>query len=541
MAWLLTCCKKTNKGVGVKKLTLVFAVLAVLLSLSACAPDTSDPAASASETWSPTRPITIITHVAPGGGMDIATRKLIELARKYTDVTIVVDNQPGGGTLIASDAVLYLPADGYTIFAAAMSNVASVISLGRNRNHYIYGFEWIAQIQKDPGAIIITTAQKDAGVTFESLIEEAKELNAIGQRQNWVGPSVGGTKHIDAMVIWETVGIEAQWIPYDSGPLAAAALLGGQGVAQSGNPFDTIGRDLWCAAIAAPHRLPGFEDTPTFAELGFPELNEIHMWRGYAVKKGTPPEMIEWFQDLVAKITVDQEWIDFNAANAVTPVAIFTEEFTETIERTMAENEYFLRKLGLLEDVMGVHQSTLGPLYQILIFLVFLGLVFAATRPFKRLRPYTGQILLLAGVFWMGLLFFIISYSFPLPVGLMASNTNASTIPRVWFFALIPSTILALFPIFTGKETPDIKWGENLKNVGIILAALVISVVMFQFIGYYISSAFFVVVTLWVLGIRNKIQLIALPLGWIVFSYLVFARVLHVRLPVGNIFSGLFS
>jgi tripartite-type tricarboxylate transporter receptor subunit TctC len=72
------------------------------------------------------------------------------------------------------------------------------------------------------------------------------------------------------------------------------------------------------------------------------------MWRGYAVRSGTPPEMIEWFQDLVAKITVDQEWIDFNAANAVTPVAIFTEEFTETIERTIAENEYFLRKLGLL-------------------------------------------------------------------------------------------------------------------------------------------------------------------------------------------------
>jgi hypothetical protein len=122
----------------------------------------------------------------------------------------------------------------------------------------------------------------------------------------------------------------------------------------------------------------------------------------------------------------------------------------------------------------------------------------------------------------------------------MASNTNASTIPRVWFFALIPSTILALIPIFTGKETPDEKWGGSLKNVGIILAALIICVIMFQFIGYYISSALFVVVTLWVLGIRSKIQLIALPLGWIVFSYVVFARILYVRLPIGSVFSGLF-
>jgi len=335
-----------------KKLILIFTVVVMAFSLFACTPKSSTPAAASATAsggpWNPTKPVTIITHVAPGGGMDVATRKFIDLARKYTSATIVVDNQPGGGTLIASDAVLNLPADGYTIFAAAMSNVASVISLGRDRNHYVYGYDWIAQIQKDPGAIIITNAQKASGVDFNSLIENAKELNARGQRQNWVGPSVGGTKHIDAMVIWEAVGIECQWIPYDSGPLAAAALLGGQGVAQSGNPFDTIGRELWCAAIAAPQRMKGFEDTPTFAELGYPELNEIHMWRGYAVKKGTPPAMIEWFQDLVGKITVDQEWIDFNGASAIEPVAIFTEEFSKTIEQTMESNEFFLRALGLL-------------------------------------------------------------------------------------------------------------------------------------------------------------------------------------------------
>jgi tripartite-type tricarboxylate transporter receptor subunit TctC len=336
-------------GIVMKKIILVFAVFALFFSLAACTrKEDAATASSGGDAWNPNKPISFVTHVAPGGGMDIATRKFIDLARKYTNAVFVVENQAGGGTLIASDAVLSKPANGYTIFAAAMSNVASVISLDRNRNHYIYGYEWIAQIQKDPGAIIIRKEQKNAGVTFLSLIEDAKALNAKGQRQNWVGPSVGGTKHIDAMVIWDAVGIEAQWIPYDSGPLAAAALLSGQGVAQSGNPFDTLGRDLWCAAIASPQRMTGFEDTPTFAELGFPELNEISMWRGYAVKKGTPPEMIAWFQDLVAKITADQEWIDFNAASAITPVAIFTEEFTKTIEETIAVNEHFMQLLGLL-------------------------------------------------------------------------------------------------------------------------------------------------------------------------------------------------
>jgi len=522
-----------------KKLLLIFIVLAVFFSISSCTSKKDDTAAvSASGGWNPTRPITIITHVAPGGGMDVATRKFIDLARKYTNATLVVDNQPGGGTLIASDAVLYLPADGYTIFGAAMSNVVNVITFGRNRDHYIYGYEWIAQIQKDPGAIIITNTQKDAGVTFHSLIEEAKELNVRGMRQNWVGPNTGGTKHIDAMKIWDAADIEAQWISCESGPEAALALLGGQGVAQSGNPFDTMGRDLWCAAIAAPERLPGFEDSPTFAELGFPELNEIHMWRGYAVKKGTPPEMIAWFQDLVGKITADQEWIEFNTASAITPVAIFTEEFTKTVEETITENEHFLRLLGLLEDPLharGVQHPAL-----ILVLLVFLGLVFAAIWPFKKLRPYAGQILSLAGVFGLGLLFFIISFSFPHP-SLIISKTDASTFPRVWFYALIPSIAFAFIPIFRGKETPDEKWGGSLKNVGVILAVLVISVFEFQHIGYYISSALFIIVTLWVLGVRNKIQLITIPIGWIVFSYFVFAKLLRVQLPIGSIFSGFFG
>ena len=185
----------------------------------------------------------------------------------------------------------------------------------------------------------------------------------------------------------------------------------------------------------------------------------------------------------------------------------------------------------------GKFVAGLGPPIQFLMLAVFLGLIFAAVWPFKKLRPYAGQILLIAGIFYFGLLFYIISFSFPPPRGLMASNTNASTIPRVWFYVLLPSTALALFEIFTRREAPDEKWGVSLKYVGIVFVVLVISVMMFKYIGYYISSALFVVITLWVLGVRNKIQLITLPLGWVVFSYFIFAKVLYVHLPVGSIIS----
>jgi len=187
---------------------------------------------------------------------------------------------------------------------------------------------------------------------------------------------------------------------------------------------------------------------------------------------------------------------------------------------------------------LGNFLAELGLPFHFLILAVFLGLIGLAVRPFARLRQYTGQLLVLAGVFWVGLLFYVISFSFPAPSPILRAVTDAGTIPRAWFYALLPVMVLALIPIFRGKEEPDPKWG-NLRLVGIVLCTLIISISLFSVIGYYASSVIFIVVTMWVLGARGKIELVAVPVGWVLFSYFVFARLLHVRLPIGSIFSGL--
>jgi tripartite-type tricarboxylate transporter receptor subunit TctC len=313
-------------------------------------PEAEEPAEEAAEpaaaAWNPTGPITIVTHVAPGGGMDVATRLFVDLARNYTDATFVVENVTGGATMIASRDVLSRPADGYTIFGAAMSNVNNVVAHGEDQDLLIDGYYWIAKIQRDPAAVIITNEARDAGMDFHGIIDQAREM---GGDQIWAVPMIGGNKHFEALLIWQTTGVEGTAVPFESGPLGAAAVLGGSADVQMGNPFDTAGRDLWVAAIASPERMPGFEDSPTFAELGFPELNDMHMWRGYAVRRGTPPEMIEWFQDLVYQVSQNPEWIEYNAGNAIEPTAVFTDEFRDIIQDTMDTTEYWLRYLGLLD------------------------------------------------------------------------------------------------------------------------------------------------------------------------------------------------
>jgi tripartite-type tricarboxylate transporter receptor subunit TctC len=336
-----------------KRVILFLAVIILSLSFAACNRPATGPgraatpaAGAAAATWEPARPITIITHVAPGGGMDVATRLFVDLARKYTDATFVVENIVGGGTMTASNEVLNRPADGYTIFGAAMSNVNNVVAQEMNRDRMIDGYYWIAAIQRDPAAVIITTEARDAGMDFHGIIQQSRQM---GTRQIWAVPVLGGNKHFEALMIWQALGVEATPVPFESGPLGAMAVLSGAAHVQMGNPFDTAGRNLWVAAIASPTRMPGFEDSPTFAELGLPQLNDMHMWRGYAVRRGTPPEMIRWFQNLVTQITADPEWISYNAGNAIAPTAIFTTQFREIIQDTIDTTEFWLRHLGLLD------------------------------------------------------------------------------------------------------------------------------------------------------------------------------------------------
>jgi hypothetical protein len=180
-----------------------------------------------------------------------------------------------------------------------------------------------------------------------------------------------------------------------------------------------------------------------------------------------------------------------------------------------------------------------GLLMQLVFLVTVLALVWLAIRPSKKLRPYTGQLLVLASIFWIGLLFFFVSFSFPVP-RFAAVTTTAATLPRFWFVVLIPVTLIALIPMLKGEETPDPKWG-SLRRVSIVFGILVLSIAAFRYIGYYLSSAIFLVVVMWVLDSRNKIELIAIPVGWVIFSHFFFARLLYVRLPIGALFAGLFG
>jgi tripartite-type tricarboxylate transporter receptor subunit TctC len=250
----------------------------------------------------PKKPIKVLVYLAPGGSGDVLARKFTDVASKYTDATFVVENKPGAGGIVALEYARKLPNDGYTLIYMTKSVISKLVTAGSDIDPL--EFDWIGNLQIDPECVI--TNQANGIVSWEEVVADAEKKNG---EQLWLGPAAGGLDHVTAQAIWEKAGIQAKWVPFDSGGKAKAALLGQQGVVYVGNPGEIIGKpDFRVAAICYSERMAQFPDVPTFKELGVSGLENEIMWRGFAVNKDTPDNIIAWYEDLFEKVTNDPEW-----------------------------------------------------------------------------------------------------------------------------------------------------------------------------------------------------------------------------------------
>ena len=155
-----------------------------------------------------------------------------------------------------------------------------------------------------------------------------------------------------------------------------------------------------------------------------------------------------------------------------------------------------------------------------------------------RTKPVKAQLLCVVGMDLITLLFYILTFS--LRVSKMAAQSGATprTMPRLWAFLMIFASIGAYIAILKKDNKPDAKFDRWVFALLVALGSIV-SVILFQWIGYYMSSALFIVTVMIAMGEKNKLQLILTPVIWCVFTYFVFNKFLFISLPVGSLFKGI--
>lgn len=261
----------------------------------------------------PDKPIRIVVYTGPGGLMDITARKLGSIIEEQgAGVPIIVENKKGAGGILALSHILRKPSDGYTVFGLTNSVISKVIQSKQGKK--LDNLQYLARVVTDYECII---ARKDRYPSLQTAIIDGKSK---GGAQIWTGPAFGGTDYLFGLKAWNAFGIKGKWVPYTSGGEAIAALLGKHGDLYVGNPQDVAGRsDLHILAVASGERLPQFPNTPTFKELGYDQLTDEMLWRGFALRKGTSSEAVTKLNALFQKATQSESWKRYLDSGAMSP------------------------------------------------------------------------------------------------------------------------------------------------------------------------------------------------------------------------------
>jgi tripartite-type tricarboxylate transporter receptor subunit TctC len=288
-----------------KRILLVLTMGLLVASMSVWAGGTSEGAAEF-----PTRPITLVCGSGVGGGTDSMMRGIMPYFEKYIGVQVKGENRTGAHGVIAANYVYKQKPDGYTLFA--MNNPYEIdIMMNPDKEKTgvtsLLVFEPVCSwLNADGNAFAVRKG--DPIQTMEQMAAEAKKrtLNVA------LAGGVGSSDHITYLMAIKVYGGDYQFVPYDSGGEAISALLGKHVdvavVSLSGDAVTPETIDLLATTLG--DRVPHFPDTPTFEELGHPELSlSFHV--GAMAPPGTPREIIATLEAAFEKAFYDpgyQEW-----------------------------------------------------------------------------------------------------------------------------------------------------------------------------------------------------------------------------------------
>ena len=464
----------------------------------------------------PAKPITIVVHSKPGSAIDYMARKVTEIARKYSDVAFVVENRAGTQGLVAMQHVLDMKADGYTLLGVTKSFLSTVMV---NKSKVsLADFQFFAKMVSDPEALISNEERKFR--TLEDIIQDARISETP---QIWIGPGTGSRDHIMALKCWEDLAIDANWIDYKSGPQSILAMLRNEAAVYVGNPADLKGKDgLNVISIASRNRLKLLSDVPTFLEQGY-DLDES-MWRGFAFKKGVPDEAVAYITKVFQDVVNDHEWEDY--CNETYVFSDFKSEtaFTQQIKKEIEETELYLNKAGLLVSYVKDGPS-LAMVMMVIALVVFVFLI--AMNRF-RIKNISYDQFVAGSIFSISVFFYYQTTLFQVPSNV--NITSPALIPQIWIILLL---ILSVVLYVKARKKVDNKTGHSPITVLIIIILLIGYLVAMQWVGYYFTTPVFILITMYLLKYRKTPIMAINAFGFVIFSYLVFSRLLHIELPLG--------
>ena len=262
-------------------------------------------AAAAAQDY-PTKPVRIIVPFPPGQAADIITRIVAERLSPVIGQQVIVDNRPGAGSLIGTEAMLRAPADGYT---AAMGTISSLAVLPVTKANVPY------DPLKDIAPVVLATVvpyvlHVHPSVPARSVAELVKLAKGRPAQLIYGTPGIATGIHLTTEYFSSVAGIKLVHVPYKGSSMVMTDLLGGN-ISLAFTTFSTTREHLKvqrlrALAIASAVRSKEFPQISTMSQAGFPGF-EASTWHGVVVRAGTPAPILARLNAEIARILTSDD------------------------------------------------------------------------------------------------------------------------------------------------------------------------------------------------------------------------------------------
>ena len=239
----------------------------------------------------PDRIIKIVVPLAPGGGTDAIARTLAQAMAKDLGASVIIENKPGAGTIIGTQAVATSEPDGYTLLMGTFANAVNPSLNSKLPYDQHKDFAAVALIARSFNIVVVNP--KSPIKSIADLIAAAK---AEPDKLSYGTYGTGTSAHLAGELFKTMTKVNLTTVPYKGSAPAITDLLGGQIQVM----FTTVagvaslieGGQLRALAVTSAERSPAFPDLPTVAEAGVPGY-EVESWYGLFAPAKTPAEIID--------------------------------------------------------------------------------------------------------------------------------------------------------------------------------------------------------------------------------------------------------
>ena len=292
----------------------------------------------------PSKPIRLIVPYPPGGSTNTVARLVGQELTKAWGQPVIVDNRPGGNTVIGTEALVKSSPDGHSLLLTTLAHVIYPILLPVPYDP-IKDFAAVATVSSTEIVMVLHPS-----VQANNLRDFIALAKARPGQLNYAMTGAGGLTHLAGELISDMAGIRMQHVPYKGAGPALADLLGGQVQLAFQNPILVIPHvksgKLKAIAITGSRRLSLLPQVPTFNEAGLPGY-DLKTWFGFLAPANTPKPVVKKLSAEIARLVALPDIADKLLSQGMDPYFVDSEQFVALMRADMSRIANVIKKANI--------------------------------------------------------------------------------------------------------------------------------------------------------------------------------------------------